>query len=505
MTFLGLDIGTSGTKALLLSDDGHVLAAAESPHTLLTPKPGWTEQQPEEWWKACALATKAVLKKAKLKGSEVRGIGLSGQMHGSVFLDGGGKVLRPALLWNDQRTAAQCREIEERAGGREAVIQMVSNPALTGFTAPKILWFRENEPAKYEKCRQILLPKDYIRYRLTGEYCSEVSDASGTLLLDVKARAWHREMLSKLEIDLALLPRVVESQEITGKLSPAAAEYFGLSAGIPVVGGGGDQAAGAVGTGVVLPGLVSAAMGTSGVIFAASPGPQTDPQGRVHTMCHAVPNMWCVFGCMLSAGGSFQYMRNTLFAEEAKKAKDPGQIYPRMIAEAEKAPAGSENLFFLPYLTGERCPHPDPNARGGFIGLTPRHNRSHLLRATLEGITFGMREQIDIFRQMGIPIEQVRASGGGARSEFWRQLQADMYKAPVVTINVSEGAALGAAILAAVGGRAFSSVPEACKGIIRVKDKSKPAKKAMDLYDRQYRNYAALYPALKGWYASVAG
>ena len=505
MTFLGLDIGTSGTKALLLSDDGHVLAAAESPHTLLTPKPGWTEQQPEEWWKACALATKAVLKKAKLKGSEVRGIGLSGQMHGSVFLDGGGKVLRPALLWNDQRTAAQCREIEERTGGREAVIQMVSNPALTGFTAPKILWFRENEPAKYEKCRQILLPKDYIRYRLTGEYCSEVSDASGTLLLDVKARAWHREMLSKLEIDLALLPRVVESQEITGKLSPAAAEYFGLSAGIPVVGGGGDQAAGAVGTGVVLPGLVSAAMGTSGVIFAASPGPQTDPQGRVHTMCHAVPNMWCVFGCMLSAGGSFQYMRNTLFAEEAKKAKDPGQIYPRMIAEAEKAPAGSENLFFLPYLTGERCPHPDPNARGGFIGLTPRHNRSHLLRATLEGITFGMREQIDIFRQMGIPIEQVRASGGGARSEFWRQLQADMYKAPVVTINVSEGAALGAAILAAVGGRAFSSVPEACKGIIRVKDKSKPAKKAMDLYDRQYRNYAALYPALKGWYASVAG
>ena len=271
-----------------------------------------------------------------------------------------------------------------------------------------------------------------------------------------------------------------------------------------MVGGGGDKAEGAVGTGVVLPGLVSAAMGTSGVIFAASPGPQTDPQGRVHTMCHAVPNMWCVFGCMLSAGGSFQYMRNTLFAEEVKKSKDPGQVYPKMIAEAEKAPAGSENLYFLPYLTGERCPHPDPNARGGFIGLTPRHNRSHLLRATLEGITFGMREQIDIFRQMGIPIEQVRASGGGARSDFWRQLQADMYKAPVVTINVSEGAALGAAILAAVGGRAFSSVPEACKGIIRVKDRSKPAKKAMDLYDRQYRHYAALYPALRGWYAGIA-
>ncbi len=505
MAFLGLDIGTSGTKALLLSPDGRVLAAAESPHTLLTPKPGWTEQQPAEWWKACILSTKAALKKAKLKPDAVKAIGLSGQMHGSVFLDASGKVLRPALLWNDQRTAAQCREIEERAGGREGVIQRVSNPALTGFTAPKILWLRENEPAKYEKCRQILLPKDYIRYRLTNEYCSEVSDASGTLLLDVKARTWHREMIALLGIDMALLPRLVESQEITGNLSAEAAREIGLPGGIPVVGGAGDQAAGAVGTGVVLHGLVSAAMGTSGVIFAASPGPQTDPLGRVHTMCHAVPGMWCVFGCMLSAGGSFQYMRNTFFADEIKKAKDPGAIYPKMIAEAQIAPPGSENLYFLPYLTGERCPHPDPHARAGFIGLTPRHNRSHLLRATLEGITFGMREQIDIFRQMGIPIEQIRASGGGARSDFWRQLQADMYKAPVVTINASEGAALGAAILAAVGAGAFGSVPEACKGIIRVKDKSNPVKKMMQFYDRQYAGYAALYPALKAWFARDSG
>ncbi len=499
MAFLGIDTGTSGTKVLLLSPDGKVLATAESPHTLLTPKPGWTEQNPEEWWQAACKATKAVLKKARV--NEVHAIGLSGQMHGSVFLDGACKVLRPALLWNDQRTAAQCEQIVQKAGGRSALIEMVSNPALTGFTAPKILWFQQNEPKKFEKCKKVLLPKDYIRYRLTNEYASEVSDASGTLLLDVKHRMWHTDLLSRLGIDASLMPKLYESPEVTGLLSESAAKDLGLSPGIAVVGGAGDQAAGAVGTGVVLPGLVSASMGTSGVIFAASPGPQTDPEGRVHTMCHAIPNTWCVFGCMLSAGGSFQYMRNTLFASEIKKHKDPGQIYPAMIEEAQKAPAGSENLFFLPYLTGERCPHPDPNARGAFIGLTPRHSRQHLLRATLEGITFGMREQTIIFRQMQIPIHQVRASGGGARSVFWRQLQADMYNAPVVTINVAEGAALGVAILAAVGAKHYASVPEACKAIIKVKETSKPAKKAVALYESQYQKYGALYPALKSWFA----
>jgi xylulokinase len=520
MSFLGIDIGTSGTKALLLSDDGEVLAAAESPHPLLTPKPGWTEQRPEDWWTAVTLATQAVLKKAgaaavKAKGGkgkqggdparEVSAIGLSGQMHGSVFLDSSGRVLRPALLWNDQRTAAQCREIEEKAGGRAALIDKVSNPALTGFTAPKILWLRQNEPKKFEKCKQVLLPKDYIRYRFTNEFASDVSDASGTLLLDVKNRRWHAGLISDLGLDAALLPRLVESQEVTGTLTEEAATTLGLPIGIPVVGGGGDQAAGAVGTGVVLPGLVSAAMGTSGVIFATSAAPQTDPQGRVHTMCHAIPNTWCVFGCMLSAGGSFQYMRNTLFAEDLKKLKDPGAIYPKMIDEAASAPPGSEHLYFLPYLTGERCPHPDPNARGAFIGLTPRHDRAHLLRATLEGITYGMREQIMIFRDMGIPIRQVRASGGGARSAFWRQLQADMYNAPVVTINVSEGAALGAAILAAVGKGTFATVPEACKSIIQIKETSTPNKKSAALYSAHYKNYASLYPALRGVFPALAG
>ena len=503
MHFLGLDVGTSGTKALLLSPTGKVLATAESPHELLTPKPGWSEQDPEEWFSAATNATHAVLKKSRIKPAEVHAIGLSGQMHGSVFLDAKGKVLRPALLWNDQRTASECAEIEALAGGRDALINAVANPALTGFTAPKILWLRKHEPKKFEKTRQILLPKDYLRFRLTHEYATEVSDASGTLLLDVKNRRWHSDLLSKLQLDPALLPRLLESPEISGTLSEAAAKTLGLTPGIPVIAGAGDQAAGAVGSGVVLPGLVSAAMGTSGVIFATSRQPQTDPQGRVHTMCHALPNTWCVFGCMLSAGGSFQYLRNTLFASEVMKRKDPGSLYPEMIAEAASAPPGSENLFFLPYLTGERCPHADPHATAAFIGLTPRHSRAHLLRAVLEGITFGMREQIQIFREMQIPITQVRATGGGARSTFWRQLQADMYNAPVATINASEGAALGAAILAAVGTGAFSSVPQATKAIIQVKEKSAPNKKSVSLYNHQYTKYASLYPALKPLYPAL--
>jgi len=504
MALLGIDIGTSGTKVLLLDETGTVLATAESPHELKTPKPGWTEQDPENWWKAVQLATRAVLKKARLHGAKVRAIGLSGQMHGSVFLGDGPKALRPALLWNDQRTAEQCAQIEKIAGGRAALIDMVSNPALTGFTAPKILWFQQHEPEKFEKCKHVLLPKDYIRFRLTQEYVSEVSDASGTLLLNVKTRSWHTGLIAKLGLDADLLPPVVESEQITGELTREAAAALGLSQGIPVVGGAGDQAAGAVGTGVVLPGLVSAAMGTSGVIFAASAKPQTDPAGRVHTMCHAIPDMWCVFGCMLSAGGSLQWLRNTLFAHAIKKLKDPGTLYPAMIDEAQLAPAGSENLFFLPYLTGERCPHPDPHAKGAYIGLTQRHDRSHIIRATIEGITFGMREQTQIFRHMGIPITQIRAQGGGARSAFWRQLQADMYQAPVVTINVSEGAALGVAILAAVGVGDYKSVPDATKAIIKVNENSTPHKKTAELYAKQYEKYARLYPLLKDTFPTLS-
>ena len=413
--------------------------------------------------------------------------------------------LRPALLWNDQRTAEQCRQIEEKAGGREALIGLVANPALTGFTAPKILWVREKEPKVYAKTKQILLPKDYIRYRMTGEYATEVSDASGTLLLDVKNRTWSDKLLGLLQIDKALLPRLHESPEVTGTLSNEGAAAMGLKAGVPVVGGAGDQAAGAVGNGIVMPGVVSATLGTSGVVFAHSDAPVLDPQGRVHTMCHAVPGKWCVFGCMLSAGGSFQWLRNQLGADEvaaAKKQKvDP---YELLVARAALAPAGSEGLFFLPYLTGERCPHPDPFARGGWIGLTSRTTRDMLIRSVMEGVTFGMRDALEIMRGMNIPATQVRASGGGARSAFWRQLQADIYKLPIVLTNASEGPAYGVALLAGVGTGVWSSVEQACKSSIKQTTKITPNKKTSGFYDRYYQTYGKLYFDLKERFQEIA-
>ena len=502
---LGIDIGTSGTKTLVCDEDGAVLATAMSEHPISSPRPGWSEQNPADWWSAVCAATKAVLKKAKLKPADIGGIGLSGQMHGSVFLGAGVDALRPALLWNDQRTAEQCRTIEQKAGGREALIELVANPALTGFTAPKILWLRDNEPKTYAKVKHILLPKDYIRFRMTGEYATEVSDASGMLLLDVKNRTWSDKLLSLLQIDKSLLGKLHESQEITGVLHEDGAKALGLRAGIPVVGGAGDQAAGAVGNGIVMPGIVSATLGTSGVVFAHSETPVRDPQGRVHTMCHAVPGKWCLFGCMLSAGGSFQWLRNTLAAEEvaaAKKRKvDPYQL---LIEQAATAPPGCENLYFLPYLTGERCPHPDPNARGGWIGLTARTTRPMLIRSLLEGVTFGMRDALDIIRSMGCAVSQVRASGGGARSEFWRQLQADVYNAPLVLTNASEGPAYGVALLAGVGTGVWKSVEEACKASIKQTKKIAPNKKSAAVYEKQFRTYDKLYGDLKNRFAEMA-
>jgi xylulokinase len=467
-------------------------------HPISAPKPGWSEQNPLDWWKATVAATKAVRKRAGLKPADIRGIGLSGQMHGSVFLGDGPRPLRPALLWNDQRTAEQCAQIESRAGGRAALIELVANPALTGFTAPKILWVRQHEPKVYEKTKHILLPKDYIRYRLTGQYATEVSDASGTLLLDVVNRRWSDRLLELLEIDRSLLPRMHESPDVTGKLTAAAAEELGLSPGTPVVGGGGDQAAGAVGNGIVSTGIVSATLGTSGVVFAHSDQPTRDPLGRVHTMCHAVPGKWCVFGCMLSAGGSFQWFRNNLAAAEVAEAKkkkiDP---YTLLIRQAEKAPPGCEGLQFLPYLTGERCPYPDPHARGGWIGITARTTRPMLIRALLEGVTFGMRDALSIMQAMQIPISQVRASGGGARSQFWRQLQADIYRMPIVTINAAEGPAYGAALLAGVGVGVWTSVEQAATCCIKETRTLNPNRKLSELYDRSYAVYSKLYGDLK--------
>ena len=501
---LGIDIGTSATKTLLCDERGKVLATAMAEHPISAPKPGWSEQNPLDWWKATVAATKAVRKRAGLKPADIQAIGLSGQMHGSVFLGDGPKPLRPALLWNDQRTAEQCAQIESRAGGRAALIELVANPALTGFTAPKILWVRQHEPKVYAKTKHILLPKDYIRYRLSGDYATEVSDASGTLLLDVVNRRWSDRLLELLEIDRSLLPRMHESPEVTGTLTPGAAEELGLSAGTPVVGGGGDQAAGAVGNGIVSTGIVSATLGTSGVVFAHSDQPTRDPLGRVHTMCHAVPGKWCVFGCMLSAGGSFQWFRNNLAAAEVAEARkkkiDP---YTLLIRQAEKAPPGCEGLQFLPYLTGERCPYPDPHARGAWIGITSRTTRPMLIRALLEGVTFGMRDALGIMQAMQIPISQIRASGGGARSEFWRQLQADIYRKPIVTINAAEGPAYGAALLAGVGIGVWNSVEQAASCCIKETRKLNPNKKLAEIYDRSYAVYSKLYGDLKERFAQM--
>ena len=505
---LGVDVGTSATKALLCDGKGKVLGTASVEYPIYTPKPGWSEQDPVDWWAGTIKATRAVCKKARVKPSQITGVGLSGQMHGSVFLGDGLQPLRRALLWNDQRTAAECDEIERRAGGRKKLIAMVNNVALTGFTAPKVLWLRNHEPRVYEKVKHILLPKDYIRYCLTGEYAAEVSDAAGTLLLDVKKRRWHKGLLSKLKIDADLLPPVYESVEISGAVHAAASKATGIPVGTPVVGGAGDQPAGAVGNGIVRAGIVSATMGTSGVVFAHADKPVPNPAGTLQSFCHAVPGKWCVFGCMPAAGGSLQWLRNTLFADAvdvARRArKDPGVVYEQMIAEAVKAPPGCDNLFFLPYLTGERCPHPDPDARGAWIGLEVRHDRAALIRAVLEGITYGMRDQIELMRKAGVKVTEVRAGGGGAQSAFWRQLQADMYNANVVTINTAEGAAYGVALLAATATGEFETVQEACKRAIKITETRKRKATTARAYDRRYPQFRQLYATLKDDFETMA-
>lgn len=502
--FLGIDIGTSGTKTLAMREDGVILASATVEYPLYSPKPGWSEQQPADWWDASVKSVRKVMKAAKLKAADVGGIGLSGQMHGSVFLDKAGKVIRPALLWNDQRTVAECAEIERLAGGRKRLIKMVANPALTGFTAPKILWLRNNEKKNFDRTVQVLLPKDYVRYEMTGEFATEVSDASGTLLLDVVKRKWSSNLLSKLDLDSSLLPKVYESEDVTGGLTTAAAKAMGLNAGTPVVGGGGDQAASAIGNGIVRKGVVSATMGTSGVVFAHSDEVQVDPEGRLHTFCHAVRGKWHVMGCVLSAGGSLQWFRNQLCQDEIAQAKrkkiDPYELITRQAAEA---PVGSEGLFFLPYLTGERTPYADPNARGSWVGLSLRHGKGHLARAVMEGATYAMRDSLEIARGMDIPVKEVRLSGGGARSEFWRQMQADIYGQQVVTINAEEGPAYGVALLAAAGTGAYRDVVQACKATISVVTRTKPGSRERKAYNAAYPIYQQLYQSLKSDFADI--
>jgi len=503
--FLGIDIGTSGTKTLAMNAAGKILADAMETYPCYVPKPLWSEQEPDDWWKATVKSVNKVMKKAKLKPGAVKAIGLSGQMHGSVFLDKRDKVVRRAILWNDQRTAAECAEMEDRVGGRKKLIKLVANPALTGFTAPKILWLRNHEPRKFEKTCKILLPKDEIRRRMTGEYATEVSDASGMLLLDVARRRWSKKLLSALQLDIDLFAKCYESEDVTGNLTPEAARLLGLTTDCVVVGGAGDCAAGAVGNGIVKQGILSTSIGTSGVMFVHSDEMKVDPLGRVHTFCHAVRGKWHMMGVNLSAGGSLQWFRNELCQADVAKAKrTKTEVYDILTAEAEKVPTGSEGLFFLPYLSGERTPHADPDARGCFVGLTLAHTRGHMLRAIMEGVTYSMRDSLAIFDGLGVPVRQIRASGGGSRSPFWRQIQADVFGRKVVTINTEEGPAYGVALLAAVGAGAFKDIREACKATIRVVQETSADRAARRYYDRAFPIYQQLYPALKDDFKSIA-
>ena len=501
---LGIDVGTSGTKALLVDAEGKVAAGATVEYPLRTPRPLWAEQDPQDWWRAMVAAVGAVLARSGVAPAEIAGLGLTGQMHGLVALDAQGQVLRPCILWNDQRTGAQCAEILQ-AVGRERFLAVTGNVPLPGFTAPKILWVREHEPEVYRRIAHVLLPKDYIRHRLTGEYATEVSDAAGTVLLNVEERRWSAELLAALGIPPEWLPRCYESPEVTGVLSASAAEATGLRPGLPVVGGGGDNAAAAVGSGIVEEGIISASVGTSGVIFAHTDEMKRDPQARLHSFCHAVPGKWHVMGVMLSAGGSLRWLRDTVAGSEREVGRLTGvDPYEVMIAEAAQVAPGCEGLLFLPYLTGERTPHPDPNARGAFVGLTLRHGKGALVRAVLEGVAFGLRDSLELLRELGLPIRQVRALGGGARSAIWRQIMADIFGVELVTINVTDGAAYGAALLAGVGTGVYGSVYEAAERTVCVVERTEPDAARVATYDGLYAEYRGLYGALKPTFDRVA-
>lgn len=499
--FLGIDIGTSGTKTLLVSARGKILAEAHASYPSYHPRPLWSEQDPEDWWKATVKTVRQVVRGSGIHAADVKGIGLSGQMHGSVFLDKKDKVLCRALLWNDQRTAAECEEIEQLAGGRRKLIQMVANPALTGFTAPKILWLRNNRPRLFDRTRKILLPKDDVRRRLTGDYATDVSDASGMLLLDVRRRDWSGPLLSRLGLDRELLGDCYESEDVTGTLTAAAARTLGLTTDCVVVGGAGDCAAGAIGTGVVRSGVLSSSIGTSGVMFVHSDKMEVDPHGRLHTFCHAVRGKWHMMGVSLTAGGALQWFVDHLCQQLAGAGGDPYRILNR---EAGKIPAGSEGLLFLPYLAGERTPHADPDARGSLVGLTLKHTRGHVTRAIMEGVTYAMRDSLAIIESMGVPVRQVRASGGGATSPLWRQMQADVFGKKVVTINTEQGPAYGVALLAAVGAGEFKNISEACGATIKVVSETAVDRAQKRRYDSRFSLFQELYGSLRENFKAIS-
>jgi xylulokinase len=487
--WLGIDVGTGGTRAVLVNSGGKIASSFTAPHEdMIMERPLWAEQRPENWWDAATKAIRGVLAQSNLTGSAVLGIGLSGQMHGLVMLDGADHVIRPALIWCDQRSQEQVDAINKQVGA-ETVLSCTANPVLTGFTLPKLLWVRDKEPHYFNRLRKILLPKDYVRFCLTGEYASDVSDASGTALFDVVQRRWSDRMADAVGVPRSVLPAAFESSHISGRVSRLAAERTGLAEGTPVVGGGGDQAASAVGNGIVEPGKISCTLGTSGVVFAYMPSPEYDARGRVHTFCHAVENTWHVMGVTQGAGLSLQWFRNNIA---------PGIPYDALTAEAATAAAGSQGLYWLPYLMGERTPHLDASARGGWVGLTAKHTRADLIRSLLEGVSYSQKDCLDIIERMGAKTESVRLSGGGARSPFWQQMIADVFGKPISILENQEGSAYGAALLALVGTGEYGSVREVCRVAIREVRSCEPRAEERKIYAEGHRTYQRLYPATAG-------
>ena len=493
MFVLGIDVGTGGTRALIIDEKGRLISSATEEHEpFASPQIGWAEQRPEDWWRATGVAVRKALGNANLSGEQIACVGFSGQMHGAVMLDDSDAVVRPALIWCDVRTEKQCQDFTAKVGA-ERLIQLTCNPALPNFTLTKFLWVRENEPKNWRRVSSVMLPKDYVRFRLTGDRAIDMADASGTLLLDVAHRRWSKEILQAAEIDESLLPKLYESPDVCGQVSAAGAAATGLKVGTPVVAGAGDQAAGATGVGIVTPGAVSATIGTSGVVFAATDRPALDAKGRLHTFCHAVPGRWHVMGVTQAAGQSLRWFRDR-FGAGADDGRDP---YERLTAEAAKVPVGSDGLLWAPYLMGERTPHLDPNARGALIGLTASHTRGHVVRSILEGVAFSLRDSFTLFAEMKVPVTKIRLGGGGARSSLWRQIQADVYGHEVEIVEAEEGAAYGAAILAGVGAQVWSSVDAACNEVVRVAQRVPPQADAVKQLNASYAAFRRMYPAIK--------
>lgn len=484
---LGIDVSTTATKALLVDGDGNVVSEGVSSYRFEAPHPTWAEQDPKLWWEAAGLAVRSALASGAITGEAVDAVGLTGQMHGSVLLDTAGEVVRPAILWNDQRTIEECDQIRHKVS-RNRLIAITGNDALTGFTAPKLRWVANHEPDNWARVATLMLPKDYVRFRLTGERAVDVADGSGTILFELAARTWSSDVLEALDIDPAICPPVYEGSEITGWVSTDAAATTGLRPGTPVVAGGGDQAANAVGLGAVEPGIFALSLGTSGVVFATSDGVAIEPEGRLHAFCHAVGDKWHMMGVMLSAAGSLRWLRDALA---------PGVSFEELVVGAAQVPPGSNGLLFLPYLSGERTPHPDPLARGAFVGLTSSHDLRHLTRAVLEGVAFGLRENFDLMTDSGLAApDSVRASGGGVRSRLWMQVLADVLGTEISKVATDEGAAYGAAMLAAVGASHFDDVEDAAKRLVGVTESVGPSGDVSE-YAEAHARYLDLYPALR--------